>query len=94
MEYPKRISLFKIKTLDNAEIPQEDKYPSNSYIKMGYLFEHTLPKVGYGFGVFQSKTYCNFVTSVVTEILEQNEEFIIIKTLNSLYRIEITDDFE
>lgn len=31
-------------------------------------------------------------TSVVTEILEETEEYVIFKTVNSTYRLELTDE--
>lgn len=96
MEYPKRIALHKLETLVDAQVPQEHKYKSGTVLSIGYLFEHTQPIIGQEFYVFQSKTQCTFRTSEIVEILQQNEEFIIFKTLNSLYKLEIgiTDYFE
>jgi hypothetical protein len=86
MIYPKNYNLIKMKTLEDAKHPQPDKYP-DGYIKEGFMWEYTMPIVGNAFHVFQSKTYYNFRTSVITEIVETTEKHIIFKTENSIYKI-------
>lgn len=88
MEYPINIDLYKLETLEDAKYPQEEKYPSGTVIKTGYMWEHTKPKVGEEFYIFQSKTYYNFRTSQITEIIEETKEYIIFKTLNSKYKVK------
>ena len=89
MKYPKYIELYKIETLDDAECPQEEKYPSKTIIKAGFMWEHTLPKIDKEFYIFQSKTFPIFKTSIVKEIIEKTDEYIIFKTVNSKYKINI-----
>lgn len=88
MEYPVNIELYKIETLENAEYPQEEKYPSGTVLKTGFMWEHTKPKVGEDFYIYQSKLYSNFRTSIITEIIEETNEYIIFKTLNSKYKVK------
>lgn len=88
MEYPINIELYKLETLEDAEYPQEEKYPSGTVLKTGLMWEHTKPKIGDNFYIYQYKLYCNFRTSIITEIIEETKEYIIFKTLNSKYKVK------
>lgn len=88
MNYPKNVTLRKIKTLEDANHPQQDKYPDNTE-REGLLYEETLPKVGFVFQLMLLKYVPKFRTSKVTEILGRTNKQIIFKTQNSLYEITI-----
>lgn len=87
MNYPRNYALYKESTLPDAEIPQEERFPSNTIIKEGLMWEHTLPKVGERFPVLYNKLNFSFITSKVVEILEETDHAIKFKTLNSTYII-------
>jgi len=86
MNYPVNIELQKLETLPDAQIPQERKFPSLDTVRMGLMWEHTLPQVGQRFMVMSGKTWPTFVTSKVVDI-EDVEEGKIITTLNSKYKL-------
>lgn len=89
--YPKNIDLIKIKTLEDAKFPQEDKYPSGRLTSSGLMFEHTKPKVGESFYIYISKLHPKFRTSKVLDVKETEYGYII-KTLNSIYKIKINGE--
>lgn len=87
-KYPINITLTKLKTLELAEYPQEEKYPSGiSY--SGLMWEFSLPKVGERFSVKESKMWSKFNTSIVKHIENIDDKTIILTTLNSKYKLEI-----
>lgn len=86
MDYPVNIVLKKLNTLEDAEYPQKEKYP-DGYEKLGLMWEHNKPKVGEPFLVLTAKTCPTFHTSTVIEILEEKDNSIIFKTLNSMYQL-------
>lgn len=90
-QYPKNIKLFKVSTREDAEYPQEEKYNSGTVLKAGYMWEHTLPKVGEQFNVMAGKLYPNFHTSTIVEIESKKEGVIAFKTLNSRYEVRWED---
>lgn len=86
MEYPKSICLTKVASLVDY-VPQEfQRYP-NGFEILGFMWEHTLPKEGSPFYLYSDKKTPFFRTSVVTEIMESNNQHIVFKTLNSIYEI-------
>lgn len=92
-DYPKNIRLYKVETLEDAEYPQEEKYPSGTVLKIGLMWEHTLPKIGEVFEVFAGKLYPTFHTSTVVDIsmLDLVDGVIAFKTLNSKYEVRWED---
>jgi hypothetical protein len=80
---------MKLETLENAEYPQEEKYPSGSEVSSGLMWKFTEPVVGEQFKVHYGKLYHHFHTSTVTEILEKTSSNIKFKTKNSIYNILI-----
>lgn len=82
----KNITLIKLQTLEEALHPQKEKYPDGS-IHKGIMWEYSRPKVGQSFAVLKSKMHALFVTSIVQEIISDDESGIVFKTLNSLYKI-------
>jgi len=89
-EYPKYITLIKLKTLKGAKHPQEEKYPSDgSTVRDGLMWEFSLPKVGESFAILLSKMNASFITSEIKEIEKVNDNLIILTTLNSKYKLEI-----
>lgn len=85
---PDRIILRKLSTRDDAESPQKEKYPDGTERK-GFMWDFSKPKVGSRFYVLIDKLTPYFITSPVEEILEEREDKIVFKTLNSTYEIEI-----
>lgn len=85
----KNIELFKEETRKDAQIPQEEKYPSKTVLSIGVMWDWTIPVVGEAFHVMYDKTTPKFHTSIVTEIISESEEAIKIKTRNSIYTIKI-----
>lgn len=51
------------------------------------MWDYSRPKVGQSFAVLESKLHALFVTSVVQEIVSDDESGIVFKTLNSIYKI-------
>lgn len=86
---PWNILLSKVETRDDAEYPQEEKYPSGKTRREGLMWSFTLPEVGKRFGVHISKIIPHFLTSEVTAILEDKPSYIVFKTINSIYKVEI-----
>ncbi len=86
-----RIRLTKLNTLDDAKYPQKEKYPDNT-IKSGLCLPGMLkPIVGKSYWVIYDepkKLGKVFKTSGVKEIVEENQNFSIFKTSNSLYKVE------
>lgn len=91
-KYPLNIDLFKEETREDAEYPQEQKYPSGTIVSTGLMWGHSLPKVDECFYVHYSKLAYYFRTSIVKEILETTPDYIRFKTLNSVYRINIKNE--
>lgn len=90
--YPVNIKLTKLKTLEDAKYPQEEKYPSDgSTVREGLMWEFSLPKHGQSFNVMQSKMYPSFRTSIVFEIEEIDKNIMILTTMNSKYKLEIKE---
>ena len=87
------IKLFKVNTRDDAEVPQEGKYPSNTVLKIGKMLNISKPKVGVGFVILSPQNYPIFHTSKVVEILEETDKNIKFKTLNSVYDILIDEKY-
>ena len=88
MKYPLNITLRKINTLDDAVVPQREKYPDGTE-RMGLMWDFSYPTVGHSFLVLAGKLHPVFQTSRVTEIIEETDERIVFKTRNSTYEIEI-----
>jgi len=84
----KKIDLIKLETLTTAEYPQEDKYPSGNIVAKGLMFNWSKPKVNECFMVYHGKLNPVFRTSLVQNI-EEIEDGYIITTINSKYKIEI-----
>ncbi len=91
---PKKIKLTKLYTRTDAEFPQKEKYPDNTIIEGLMWSEFSKPKVGQVFRVLKSKLYASFQTSIVTEIVEETEDKIIFKTLNSVYELQTIKDIK
>ena len=94
MKYPVNIRLTKLKTLEDAEYPQEERFPSSTTIKEGLMWAFSKPKVGKRFPVLQSKMSALFVTSLVKKITKIDSNTSILKTLNSEYKLEILKNKE
>jgi len=92
MNYPVNITLTKLKTLKDAPYPQEDKYPSQSTVIKGLMFEHTIPEIGRSFSVHISKLAFIFHTSIITRIKKVSDNEMILTTLNSKYKLEINEE--
>ena len=90
MNYPVRITLRKINTLEDAVIPQREKYPDGTK-RHGLMWEFSKPHVGLPFMVLASKLKPTFITSDVTEILEDMGHRILFKTNNSMYELLVTE---
>lgn len=75
--------LYKVKTLEDAEYPQEEKYPSGTIIREGWMYEE--PLVGSFFILYGNKIRSSLRTSPVKEVLESSKDHIRFKTLNSEY---------
>lgn len=88
-KFPINIELHKISTRPDAQYPQEERFPSNTCIAVGLMWEWTLPKVGSSFLVMYNKLNHNLSTSIVEEILEETTTNIKFKTINSIYNIII-----
>lgn len=86
-----RIKLIKQKTLKNAPYPQEDKYPSKTTVREGYMFTHTQPRVGYPFVVYASKLIPTFHTSTVQKIEHLDALTMTLTTTNSVYQLQILE---
>lgn len=86
-KFPLKVNLFKIETRIDAEYPQEEKYPSGQTISSGFVFEHTLPRVGFPFYLYSDKKYLNVRTSKVTSVDKDKDGNIIFTTLNSKYKL-------
>lgn len=94
--WPKTIQLYKLETKTDAEVPQEEKYPSGTVIKGGYMWEHTLPVVGKQFYVMAGKVLPSLHTSdvLVVEKVKSigRDHSILIETRNSKYEIRWAED--
>lgn len=90
-KYPVNISLTKLETRPDAEYPQEEKYPSNSTVKTGLMWEFSLPKVGEPFAVKESKMWSKYNTSTIEKIDVIDENTMLLTTLNSVYKLKILD---
>ena len=84
------VKLYKEETLESAENPQEEKYPSGSYIREGFTDSKKPVEVGIPVFIISQKIGKILRTSKVTEILSKTESEIRFKTINSLYRLEFT----
>ncbi len=89
MKYPLNITLTKIETRDDAKHSQEEKYSSGVFSVKGLMWEFSEPKVGEIFSVNESKLWAKYLTSVVESIEVVNDHTMIIKTVNSKYKLEI-----
>lgn len=86
----KEAELLKLETRSDAEVPQEEKYPSGTVIATGFaLGDETNPYVKKGFPVYivKKNSFRGFKTSNVTEIEEETPNFIQFKTRNSRYKL-------
>lgn len=90
-DFPKKIILQKINTLEDAEYPQKEKYPDGTQRK-GLMWEFSKPKVGEAFLVLVSKMSPIFHTSIVQEIINETDKEIKFKTLNSTYLLKIEEE--
>jgi hypothetical protein len=86
----KKINLIKLETLSTAKYPQEDKYPSGKIVAKGLMWNWSKPKVNECFNVYHAKLKPVFKTSLVKNI-EEIEDGYIITTINSKYKIEIVN---
>lgn len=80
----KRIRITKIK--DDAFNNSHDNGINEGFTKEGYMIEK--PMIGDRFNVYHNKLHWDFSSSLVTEELNENNEF---KTLYSTYKIEYLD---
>lgn len=78
-----------METLKTAESPQEEKYPSDSTVREGFMYEDSQPKVGHNFYVQGEKPGKMFQTSDVAAIQKVNTNQMIILTRNSRYQLDI-----
>jgi hypothetical protein len=83
-----KIKLIKLETLDTAIFPQENIYPSGNIIEKGLMFDWSKPEINECFYVYYSKLIPSFKTSLVQNIKEIKDGYII-TTINSKYKIEI-----
>jgi len=86
-----KIRLIKQETLKSAPYPQEDKYPSKTTVREGYMFAHTKPRVGYPFVVYASKLAPIFHTSNVQKIEHLDALTMTLTTTNSVYQLQILE---
>ena len=77
--------LLKLETRQDAEYPQEDKYPSGEVICVGEVVKE--PEVGFPVYMIKQDRPGGFKTSTVVEIEEDTEEYTQFKTRNSRYRL-------
>lgn len=84
MEYPKSICLTKVAShcVFSHELIRDSRIEN-----CGFMWEHTLPKEGSPFYLYNDKKTPFFRTSIVTEIMESDDQHIVFKTLNSIYEI-------
>lgn len=80
------VQLYKLETKANAEFPQEWKYPSNTVIAEGFMYDHTIPVEGKQFYLYKNKLSPFFQTSIVEKVIK-NEKGYYIETINSKYQI-------
>lgn len=84
---PVRVKLIKLNTREDAEHPQPEEYPDGTE-REGTLLG-AIP-IAINNSVYIAKTSGGvFVTSPLTEILEQTNEYITFKTRNSTYKLLI-----
>lgn len=72
--------LEKMQTIDDAEIPNQN----GDGVREGWFFDK--PTVGQGFVIYTGSRH-GLRTSVITDILDDNIEYILFKTLNSVYKL-------
>lgn len=87
----KKIQLLKIATREDANYGQEERYPSGTVIKTGYMDDDTRPKIGEPFIVYTVRLWDGLRTSIVESINNIDDNTIEIKTLNSIYHIQIIE---
>lgn len=85
----KKAILTKLETLPNAEHPQEEKYPSGKTIRTGILVSG-LPTIGDSFTILKEDNTGFFQISIVKNIEKINENTMILTTLNSKYKLELS----
>lgn len=85
-----KVQLYKLETRIDALTPQEHKYPPNTIIAEGYMYDYTIPTIGNQFFLYGDKLDPFFQTSVVVDVVK-NEDGYYIKTLNSKYQILINE---
>lgn len=86
-----RIKLIKQKTLKSAPYPQEEKYPSKTTVREGYMFAHTKPRIGKPFAVYGSKLAPTFIISAVQKIEHLDALTMTLTTTNSVYQLQILE---
>ena len=79
-------TLTKLETLEDAHIPNE----VGDGVRVGYFMEH--PVVNSSFELRYTHKLGGIRTSRVKEILDDNGDFVIFKTNNSRYKLEIEVD--
>lgn len=82
------VTLIKLSTLDEAEFPQEDKYPSGRTVRKGYIKAEHMPQVGKAVYISNEHNIPIFHTSTVRDVEEVDNHTMILTTLNSKYRLE------
>jgi hypothetical protein len=92
MNWPVKIILTKLKTREDAEYPQEDRFPSNTTIREGFMWEYSQPVVGECFFVLRGKMHFTFKTSLVQSIENIDKNTLILNTLNSVYELKIIEN--
>jgi hypothetical protein len=85
-----KVTLTKLETLENADFPQEDKYPSKTTVKEGFIDEENMPQIGKTFYMEIDKGI--FHTSTIKDIEELDDHTMILTTLNSKYRLNYYED--
>lgn len=83
-----KVKLTKIETLEEAELPQEDKYPSKTTVREGYIKAEHMPQIGKAVYISNEHNIPIFHTSTVRDVEELDNHTMILTTLNSKYRLE------
>ena len=84
----RKVKLIKLETLSDAPYPQEEKYPSFTTVKEGYIPEDYVPVLGDVYYIFSQHSFPIFHTSTIKAIVDVQPNVKVITTLNSRYRIE------
>jgi hypothetical protein len=83
-----KVKLTKLETLEEAEFPQEDKYPSKTTVKEGFMAAEHMPQIGEAAYIQDELGRIKFHTSTVRDIEEVDNHTMILTTLNSKYRLD------